>query len=287
MQGQKHAIPEPAEADEAAEPRTAAHGLGLYRPPGDTESTDGSADVVPATPRRLTLPEMLLNKILWRYLHMSRNRGLDYVWAEEADLATEMGRHVRSVQRYLLGLQQKGRWHRQRTQTGNHYRPCSHATTVAGRSDKDVVSDPTTVSCALNKEKKIREEAKDWRPLAEYFCARWQERYADAFPFNANRRSNGDAISTVLSAANRDPDKAKRIISAYLDDPDQWIVANKHPLPYLAKNVHRFLGGGEPSINENGCYMQPRRVGSKDARVAMGWEQAISPTNADKEGADA
>jgi Helix-turn-helix domain len=96
------------------------------------------------------------------------------------------------------------------------------------------------------------------RPLVGFFCTSWREKYGADFPFNSNPGGNAKAAAAILRAAKGELVEAKRIVRDYFDDPDQWIAANKHPLLYLAKYVQRYIGNGEPLVNEHGLYTRPR-----------------------------
>lgn len=101
-------------------------------------------------------------------------------------------------------------------------------------------------------------------PLVEYFCLSWQERYGAKFPFSANAGHNAKCITGILEATANDLAEAKRIVRDYLDDPDQWLATTKHPLPYLVKNVQRYIGHAEPLVNQHGCYTRPRKVTAEE-----------------------
>jgi len=228
---------------------------------------------------------------------LEQSQKLGYVFASQKWLAKELGyssepngtfrNGARTIQRHLDNLHSLGILHWARVgRDRNHYFLEPRAIEETRRKlsqtkgDKnvayDVASEATKMSSVytdsdLKKEELTKSASAraaspkkipnpNHHPLVKFFCDSWREQHGARYPFGTNAGFNARCISDILAATDNDLVEAKRIVRDYFDDPDWWISTNKHPLPYLVKNLQRYIGHAEPLVNSHGCYTRPRKL---------------------------
>jgi hypothetical protein len=114
---------------------------------------------------------------------------------------------------------------------------------------------PGTVSSGNRNGSRKRPDG-DHAKLIAFFCQGWLERFGNAYDFKGGK--DGSAAKRILKACGDDLDRATRIISAYLDDDDQFISKKGHTLAMLSSEINGYLARGVNGSG-NGEYLAPPR----------------------------
>ncbi len=73
------------------------------------------------------------------------------------------------------------------------------------------------------------------RQLVVHFCDAWQAKFGAKYPFA--RGKDAARVTAILGAVDQDVDRAKRIVDAYLADPDSWLSEQGHSLAVMASSA--------------------------------------------------
>jgi hypothetical protein len=76
-------------------------------------------------------------------------------------------------------------------------------------------------------------------PAVEAFCLAWGTRYGTKYPFNAGK--DAEAIAWVLGQVENDLEKFKTVVGRFLEDSEDFVSRQRHPLGLLRSQLTRWL----------------------------------------------
>jgi hypothetical protein len=83
------------------------------------------------------------------------------------------------------------------------------------------------------------------QPAVDFFCAAWEAKYGERYPFNAGK--DGGAVKWCLDQLGRDVGRWRAVVGAYLADPDPFLAKDRHGVPVLRSQFRRYLAQPPPA----------------------------------------
>jgi len=77
------------------------------------------------------------------------------------------------------------------------------------------------------------------KPLVEFFCQSWEERFGAKYHFQNGK--DAAAATTILKATGNDLEASSRVVTRYLGDDDKFLNDNGHTLALLASRINAYL----------------------------------------------
>jgi hypothetical protein len=84
----------------------------------------------------------------------------------------------------------------------------------------------------------------DHQALIEHHAKGWLDRRGEKYFFQKGK--DGAAVKAILGACGGNLDKAKRVVTTYLDDRDPFIWKNGHTLSFLSGRINAYSSNGQP-----------------------------------------
>lgn len=134
------------------------------------------------------------------------------------------------------------------------------AATLETAGDDPALAGRKSAAAKTTKRKPKSKPAEDARPehaeVREFFRARWKAINGSDYPWDYGK--DDTLLKRVLDHTERDSERAKATIDAFLEDEDQWLRDRGHAIRFLLSNLTRYLARqARPPADDNGFVRAP------------------------------